>query len=659
MDRLAASIAVALRVDLGNLRLIVPIRLAIAVVIPLVIGMTLDRLSLGVSAAMGAFICGVSDSGDTFPVRARVMLVTSVALALTATVGGLVSESMTAVVAVSAVVAFLCGYLAVFGPNASLTGTLALVMYVLFAGAAVGEDAALAQGVAVLVGALLQTALSLSAWPFRRCSGVRGQLADTWRTLAVLSSGKPRDLLSPLLPGQLVHTATEIAWSGTQGKTRDWLQNILVAAQTLRLPLASIASRRLELEERDPGCQELADLDDFAHAVSRFSRAMARGLVVLYRSRALPAALEDVRSASRIARAWAPAQVDAVTAACEAAAEQMTKPYPIGRRGLVTYRLNMGSPRWSEAVKRDFTLDSPILRHSIRMAIIIPVAWIVGLWALTEHQYWVALTVAWVTRPGYGVTVGRVVSRTGGTLIGLALVGLIIWVTSPGPWGLIVICAISSYILFAAMPVNYAFAVIFVTSLIVTMLDLSGDDLISSLSNRGIGTILGGVIALIASQIGAQWAGPTLPTKLVSVAIGIRRYADASFDNQDDLRASIIELVNARREAAHAIQDATLEPKKGNLEPARAERVLNALLACIFAISAVDSPVERKAFNHPIDTAELDRELIELGKRLHAIDDGTQPESAGPMPQVQITDPRFGSDVDPACLAVKRAIAYL
>ena len=336
----------------------------------------------------------------------------------------------------------------------------------------------------------------------------------------------------------------------------------------------------------------------------------------------------------------------------------MTKPYPIGRRGLVTYRLNMGSPRWSEAVKRDFTLDSPILRHSIRMAIIIPVAWIVGLWALTEHQYWVALTVAWVTRPGYGVTVGRVVSRTGGTLIGLALVGLIIWVTSPGPWGLIVICAISSYILFAAMPVNYAFAVIFVTSLIVTMLDLSGDDDFFS-SNRGIGTILGGVIALIASQIGAQWAGPTLPTKLVSVAIGIRRYADASFDNQDDLRASIIELVNARREAAHAIQDATLEPKKGNLEPARAERVLNALLACIFAISAVDSPVERKAFNHPIDTAELDRELIELGKRLHAIDDGTQPESAGPMPQVPITDPRFGSDVDPACLAVKRAIAYL
>ena len=42
---------------------------------------------------------------------------TSVA-GLTATVGGLVSESMTAVVAVSAVVAFLCGYLAVFGPNA-------------------------------------------------------------------------------------------------------------------------------------------------------------------------------------------------------------------------------------------------------------------------------------------------------------------------------------------------------------------------------------------------------------------------------------------------------------------------------------------------------------------------------------------------------------
>ena len=230
---------------------------------------------------------------------------------------------------------------------------------------------------------------------------------------------------------------------------------------------------------------------------------------------------------------------------------------------------------------------------------------------------------------------------------------------APGPLGLIVICAISSYILFAAMPVNYAFAVIFVTSLIVTMLALSGDELLTSLSNRGIGTILGGLIALIGSQIGAQWAGPTLPTKLTCVATGIRRYAGACFDNQEDLRASISELVNARREAAQAIQDAALEPKKGYLEPARAERVLNALLACIFAISAVDSPVERKAFNHPIDTSELDRDLAELDRRLVAIGDGTESVSAGPIPQVPITDPRFGTDVDPACLAVKRAIAYL
>ena len=51
-----------------------------------------------------------------------------------------------------------------------------------------------------------------------------------------------------------------------------------------------------------------------------------------------------------------------------------------------------------EAVKRTSYIDSTILRHSIRMAIIIPVARIVGLpWALTEHQYWVALTVARVT----------------------------------------------------------------------------------------------------------------------------------------------------------------------------------------------------------------------------------------------------------------------
>ena len=218
-----------------------------------------------------------------------------------------------------------------------------------------------------------------------------------------------------------------------------------------------------------------------------------------------------MRSASRIVRALGSGtQVDAVTAACEAAGADDCRTQSAA--GLVTYRLNMGSPRWSEAVKRDFTLIHRSCgtafdgdHHSGR-----PDSRAV---ALTEHQY-CGVNSAW-TRPGYGshCRAGGVANwrnpdrpRPG---------GLIIWVTSPGPWGLIVICAISSYILFAAMPVNYAFAVIFVTSLIVTMLDLSGDDLISSF-RTGIGTILGGVIALIASQIGAQWAGPTLPTKLVS-----------------------------------------------------------------------------------------------------------------------------------------------
>ena len=251
----------------------------------------------------------------------------------------------------------------------------------------------------MLVGALLQTALSLSAWPFRRCSGVRGQLADTWRTLAVLSSGKPRDLpVTPAARPTCAHRHGNRLERYTRQDPRLASEHSGCCAD-LAPAVGIYRSRRLELEERDPGCQELADLDDFAHAVSRFSRAMATGLVALYRSRALPGGLGRCAVGITNRTSLGSAQVDAATAACEAAARaskaSRVPNRPPWARDLPTEH---GSPRR----RRRSSVTSYIgfnrsCGTAFWMAIIIPVARIVGLWALTEHQYWVALTVAWVT----------------------------------------------------------------------------------------------------------------------------------------------------------------------------------------------------------------------------------------------------------------------
>ena len=657
-DRILASLRSASRFDLGYLRLVVPARLALAIVIPLVIGQLTDSVGLGVNAALGAFVCGVADTGDSLPLRARSMLVTSAALMLTALVGGLISENHILIVAVSIPVAAGCGYLAAFGPNASLTGMLALVIFTILAGSPVDASAAVQQALAVLAGALLQTAFALSGWLTKRATGVRGEVADLWRLLAVAAAGSPQDMLSAKIPAQLVHAANGIGLSGVEGTTRSWFQQLVDAAQNTRVPLASIAAERAELvAEGRQSSDEYQQLTAFSVAASKMCRQVARALVLPMRRRHLAACLATLKAAGQDASNWAPDQVADVIAAAERVAGQMHDPFPIGPGSVVMHRLPADLDAVKANARSSWRLDSPIARHAIRLAVAIPIAWIVGWLALSAHQYWVALTIAWVTRPGYGMTIGRVVSRTLGTIAGLVLIGLVVWIVSPGDWGLIVICAIAGYVLYALLPVNYTLAVVFVTSFVVALLAIGGSGLLNSLENRFVGTILGGLIALIVSQFGVIWAGPQLAQRLGQVAKTGRGYVDA-IARGADARSVAQPLIEARQAATAALEEAKFEPRRGNFEPDRAERVLDAMLIGIFCVASETNCRPAGGYASVVDMSGLDQDFDRLCHRLEMVADGDVDLTSVPLPSVppRLTDQ---DSIDSARAAIKRSLAYL
>lgn len=657
-DRIRASLRSASRFDFGYLRLVVPARLALAIVIPLVIGQLTDSVGLGVNAALGAFVCGVADTGDSLPLRARSMLVTSAALMITALVGGLISDNHVLIVAVSIPVAAGCGYLAAFGPNASLTGMLALVIFTILAGSPVDASAAVQQALAVLAGSLLQTAFALSGWLTRRATGVRGEVADLWRLLAVAAAGSPQDMLSAKIPAQLVHAANGIGLSGITGTARSWFQELADAAQNIRVPLASIAAERAELVvEGRQSSDEYQQLTEFSVAASKLCRQVSRALVLPTRRRKVASRLATLKAAGQDASNWAPGQVSDVIAAAERVAEQMHDRFPIGPGMVVMHRLPGDFESVKANARTSWTLDSPIARHAIRLAVAIPIAWIVGWLALSAHQYWVALTIAWVTRPGYGMTIGRVVSRTLGTVVGLLLIGLVVWCVNPGDWGLIVICGIAGYVLYALLPVNYTLAVVFVTSFVVALLAIDGSGLLDSLENRFIGTILGGLIALIVSQFGVVWAGPQLARRLGQVAKTGREYADA-IARGAEARSVAQPLIEARQAATAALEEAQFEPRRGNFEPDRAERVLDAILIGVFCVASETNSRPAGGYASAVDMSGLDQDFDRLCQRLDMVADGQVDFTSIPLPSVppRLTDQ---DSIDSARAAIRRSLAYL
>ena len=232
-------------------------------------------------------------------------------------------------IAVSVPIAFVCGYVAVFSPNALLTGTLALVMYALRRWPPSAREAAISQAVAVLAGCVVPDGFGCLRLAVQTLFRREGQLADTQRTYYALSNGKPKDLLSPELPGQIVHTATEIGWSGTAGPTLDWLHALLAAAEGLRLPMASIAARRMTLVEGGVVADELTDLD--ARSVRQLPSSAGRCHARLF-CRSVDGRWHPrstiFGTKAMAARQWAPAQVDAILISCSQAAAQLDRPFP-------------------------------------------------------------------------------------------------------------------------------------------------------------------------------------------------------------------------------------------------------------------------------------------------------------------------------------------
>lgn len=688
INRLVASVRVALRVDLAKLRLAERIHVTVPVTLCLVGGVLTGQIDIAVSMAIGAFLCGIADVGDSYPIRARVMIIASVALATAALTSASLATFPWLLIFGSGAFAFVCGYAASLGTNAATTGTLALVVFTLYSGGEVSEQAVVMQGLAVLAGAGIETAFALAGWPTRRAAAIRGQIADVWREYAVRSGGDPDLMLAATLPGILVHCATEIRSCGATGATLRWLQRLIGDAEALRLPMASLASKRMHLSAVPDNDPEVRAINDFCRRVGTFSRAVSRTLVIPAKRTQVSVALFQVEEVAARASRYAPAEVEQIMRILRSVAREMAEPMPIGRRAQMHFRIDAGDLDWRQALASCWNWRSPVLRHSIRMAVAIPVALMVGNLVLSAHQYWVALTVAWVARPGYGTTFGRVVSRTGGTLLGLAVVIVLIGFFNPGPWWMVVVCTFAAYVMFATIPVNYAFAVVFITVLIVTMLQLDGGDLESSLWNRAIGTVLGGIIALIAAQFGASWASPTLASKLELVAAQARRYVQAG----SDASAASLTLLEARRSVSEAIDEASLESPRGTLSAQRAQRVLSSLLAGVFVVAmtcgsdssnartdstdpditdleitdlgsiSTDSTNTELTNAEPVSTVDVDRfsqELLRLEQLLAQVDAGSRVPPPDPAVPISVANPLVDPSADPATQAIMRACAYL
>jgi uncharacterized membrane protein (TIGR01666 family) len=146
----------------------------------------------------------------------------------------------------------------------------------------------------------------------------------------------------------------------------------------------------------------------------------------------------------------------------------------------------------------NITFSSSTFRHSLRVAIVMLIGFIVAKTLNLSHSYWILLTILVISKPGFSLTKQRNYERLIGTVIGAFIgMGILVYVQDKNTLFIILLfCMIGAY---SFQRKNYVVSVLFMTPYILVLFDFLGMGSLSIARERIYDTLIGSGIALLAS----------------------------------------------------------------------------------------------------------------------------------------------------------------
>jgi uncharacterized membrane protein YccC len=127
------------------------------------------------------------------------------------------------------------------------------------------------------------------------------------------------------------------------------------------------------------------------------------------------------------------------------------------------------------------------------------------------RAYWIPMTIVLVLKPEFAVTFSRGVLRIFGTLAGLLLATALFHFLPIHTATEIVLIAVFTFLTRWIGPANYGIFGVSISALIVLLISITGLSPKEVIAARGINTIAGGALALVAYLVWPTWERSRLP----------------------------------------------------------------------------------------------------------------------------------------------------
>lgn len=406
-------------------------------------------------------------------------------------------------------------------------------------------------GLLAVLGGLTQAVL-VAAWPRQRWKVQRRALTDAYRQMADDTRRMAVDPNAELDPTPLLalreaHLLTE-RHAGFRPHTYRGMyalpERIAMTLNTLRRDTTATGASEVLLASADVlgafGDRSKAARGDAQRALGRLDAAVAP----------LPSSLTPVAQRLRALVA-------------EAAALHFTGSAPTGwvddlrQPGILRAIGNAGA-----AVRQQLSGNSPILRHSIRLAAGVGIGALGALVTGVGEGYWIGLTVLMVLRPETAHTYTRCISKVIGTAGGVTLASAVTVFWHPTGVLAAVLAVAMLAIAYGCSGIGYIGYVPLsgaIAAAIVFLVDIDGGDDPAVMSRRILAVILGGALAVGSHVVLPdrslvrlrQRAGELLKTEIDYASTVIRAFVHP-LDHADDRLTTVWDRAIRARSAFEA-----------------------------------------------------------------------------------------------------------
>ncbi|GAA0681374.1 FUSC family protein [Kitasatospora atroaurantiaca] len=594
------------------------VRAALGMATPLFLGLLTGRLDLGVFAGLGAMHATMNDRVEPIHLRAPRIASALLASALGMLIGAALQHHRSGPLTVGlalTTVAFASGAVSATGPRGSAAGMLLLVSASLGGGMALPHPWWAAPPM-MLLGAAYVVLLGLPYRPRPQADPRRRALAAAYDALG----------------GMLATLGTP------QGaRSRQLLTARLNQVQDL-------------LPHLRPGRQEpphVGQLRRSYHAALAATEA-ASGLLWAWR----PVPAEVAALPGELARAvlggpqpeypvWEPGTpaLKALDVALRAAADTVA-----GRPAVLDTASAPPPDPWRLRVR---LLSGGSVRYGLRVALCIAVAEAVTAGLPLSRSYWVPMTVAFVLKPDLGSVFLRAVSRSVGTVLGVAVTAALLLLTTD-QWALAAIASVCVALLPWSAAAHYGLNTAVMTPMALVLVQLGGGSGAAEFWPRVLDTTLASVIVLVFGYVLWPERPPhRIEPRIAAATTALREYLASVVEER---RAPVAE-VWLRRTAYRALADARQEVQHGLTEPPPAGRLAEQWLPATAALERLSGAVA--AYAAQIRYGGREPEPAEAARVFAALDHLTGAARAHRPPTGLAARP--AGPHDPALSALARA----